>query len=162
MKRCYFFNMDGSRGDNTKSNKERHKEHRWIQLTLTLPLDHSFQEVFIFFSWVYEVNCSITAVGPCDFPGTFIILKTQSGLIQNPWDCCIYPSSGGKSLCSMRSVSHFPSQWCLWVSLDITKPHLKPFREGWGATRMIWGDKWCILIPLKCSPNSSAILIYIS
>ena len=114
-------------------------------------LDTSFrpQEVFIFPSWVYKVSCSIIAVESCGFLANFIILKTLSGLIQNPRYRYIYSSSGGTPSCSMRSASHFPSQWCLWLSLGITKPHLDPTREGWGATLMIWWEKWDIFNVVK-------------
>ena len=139
------------------------EELGWIQLTLTLPLDLSWQEVFIFLSWVSGVGCSITSLELCGFPVTLVILKSPSGLLQSPWaPLYIYtPPQRATPLCFMRSASHFPSQWWPWVSLDITKPHLDTSRGGWRATQTFWWEKWGIFnapkepSKLTCHPHLS-------
>ena len=60
------------------------EEPRWVQLTLTLILDFSWQKNFIFLSLVYGVSCSITALEPCG-SHHLCCFEDSAGLLQSAW-----------------------------------------------------------------------------
>lgn len=118
-------------------------------------VDLSWQEVFIFSSWLPEVGCSISALEPCGFWVSLVILKTPSGLLQSPWAPLYIP---------LPRETHPHALWGQQVScpanggpgwaLTSQSPILTPLVGDGEQFRCFGGRNEAFVIPLKRPPNS--------
>ena len=87
-------------------------------------MDLSWQEVFIFSSWVSGVGCLVNGLEPQGgFPVTSVIWRAHSGLLQAPEHPYIYPSLGGHTLMLYEVSKSLPQEM---VALGEPSHHKAP------------------------------------